>query len=117
MFVKSPLSFVEKLEFIYLVPYYLQAAFFIVGTTAWFLAEAVFQVRLPFWSEVWGWSLVLTNLFALPLLNLVGLFMEEAEDKDYLGLYSFVILSYVLAPFQAYAAVKGFFEKEDGGAA
>ncbi len=114
VFVSSPLTFAEKMELVYLAPYYLQAAFFIVGTFCWFAAEAIFQVRLPFWTEVWGWSLIITNLLALPFLNLIGLFMEEAEEKDYLGLLSFVVISYVVAPFQAYAAVKGFFEDEEG---
>lgn len=114
IWVQSPLTLSEKLEFTYLSPYYLQAAFFIAGTFSWFLAEAVFRVRLPFWTEVWGWSLVLTNLFALPLMNMVGLFLEEAEQKDYLGLLSFTAISYIVAPFQAYAAVKGFIEREEG---
>ena len=113
-FIPSPLTFMEKLEFLYLTPYYLQAAFFILGTIAWLISETIFQVRLPFWTEVWGWSLVLTNLFALPLMNLVGLFMEESEDKDYQGLLSFVALSYIVAPFQAYAAIKGFMEDKEG---
>jgi glycosyltransferase involved in cell wall biosynthesis/transposase len=114
VFRPSPLSLAERFEVLYLTPYYLQAAFFMIGTFAWFLAEVVFRTRLPFWTEVWGWSLVFTNLFALPLMNLVGLFMEESEEKDYLGLFSFIALSYIVAPFQAYAAVKGFLEKEEG---
>ncbi|OGK19092.1 hypothetical protein A2799_04835 [Candidatus Roizmanbacteria bacterium RIFCSPHIGHO2_01_FULL_39_24] len=114
VFVPSPLTLSEKLEFLYLTPYYLQAAFFITGTISWFIAEVIFQVRLPFWTEIWGWSLILTNMLALPLMNMVGLFLEEAEEKDYLGLFSFVALSYVVAPFQAYAAIKGFLEKEEG---
>ncbi len=108
------LTLPEKLEFLYLSPYYLQAAFFIVGTFSWLLAEIVFQTRLPFWTDVWGWSLIFTNLLALPLMNMVGLFMEDSEEKDYLGLLSFIALSYIVAPFQAYAAVKGFIEKEEG---
>jgi glycosyltransferase involved in cell wall biosynthesis len=113
--IYSPnLTLAEKFELVYLAPYYLQAAFFIVGTLSWFIAETIFQTRLPFWTEVWGWSLVATNLFALPLMNMVGLFMEETEEKDYLGLFSFIALSYIVAPFQAYAAVKGFIEKEEG---
>lgn len=104
----------EKLEFFYLTPYYLQSFFFLLGTLSWFIAETVFQVRLPFWTAVWGWSLVLTNMLSLPLMNLVGMFLEEAEEKDFLGLFSFVLLTYVVAPFQAYAAVKGFLEKEEG---
>jgi len=47
-------------------------------------------------------------------MNAVGLFLEESEEKDYLGLLSFVALSYILVPFQAYASVKGFIEKEEG---
>lgn len=104
----------EKLELAYLSPYYLQSAFFLAGTLAWFIAEAVFRVRLPFWTEVWGWSLVLTNMLSLPLMNIVGMFLEEAEEKDYLGIFSFVLLTYIVAPFQAYAAVKGFMEHSEG---
>jgi len=112
--IPSLLTLPEKLEFLYLSPYYLQAAFFILGTMSWFIAEVVFKVRLPFWTEVWGWSLVFTNLLALPLLNMVGLFLEESDEKDYLGLFSFIVLSYIVAPFQAYAAIKGFISKEEG---
>lgn len=114
LMTSSNLSFLEKLEVIYISPYYLQAFFFIVGTFAWLLAETVFRVRLPFWTSLWGWSLVLTNFFSLPLLNAVGLFLEESEEKDYLGLLSFIALSYIMVPFQAYASIKGFLEKEEG---
>ncbi|HLC22261.1 MAG TPA: glycosyltransferase, partial [Candidatus Nanoarchaeia archaeon] len=110
----SFLSFSEKMEFLYLSPYYLQAAFFIIGTLSWFVSEAVFHTSLPYWTSLWGWSLVFTNMFALPLMNSVGLFLEEAEEKDYAGFISFVMLSYLIAPFQAYAAVKGLLEKEEG---
>lgn len=112
--VPSPLTLPEKLEFLFLTPYYLQAFLFIIGTLAWLLSESVFHTRLPFWTALWGWSLVLTNFFAMPLLNGVGLFLEEAEEKDYLGTLSFVALSYLLVPFQAYAAVKGFIEEREG---
>lgn len=104
----------EKAEFLYLAPYYLQAAFFVVGTLAWFVSDAVMHTRLPFWTELWGWSLVFTNLFALPLVNAVGLFLEESPQRDYLGIFSFVLLSYVLVPFQAWAALKGLVEKSEG---
>lgn len=114
LLITPHMTLVEKLEFLYLSPYYLQAAFFLVGTLSWLLSEAVFRTRLPFWTALWGWSLVLTNFFALPLMNTVGLFLEESEERDYLGLLSFVALSYILVPFQAYAAVKGFIEKEEG---
>ncbi|MFC1727465.1 LamG-like jellyroll fold domain-containing protein [Patescibacteria group bacterium] len=114
VFIPSPLSFMEKLEVFYLAPYYLQAFFFIIGTMSWLISETVFQVKLPFWTELWGWSLVLTNLFSLPLMNAVGMFLEEAEEKDYLGIVSFMLLCYILVPFQAYAAVKGLLKKEEG---
>lgn len=104
----------EKFEFLYLTPYYLQALLFMLGTFFWLVAEVIFKVRLPFWTEIWGWSLVFTNLFALPLMNMVGLFLEESEEKDYFGLFSFIALSYIVAPFQAYAALKGFTEKQEG---
>ncbi|OGD98655.1 hypothetical protein A3A49_01445, partial [Candidatus Curtissbacteria bacterium RIFCSPLOWO2_01_FULL_38_11b] len=108
------LTFKEKLEFAFLVPYYLQAAFFIAGTFAWFVSEVIFKVNLPYWSAALGWSLVFSNFLALPLTNLLGLFLEQSEEKDYVGVASFVLLSYLVAPFQAYAAVKGFLEKEEG---
>jgi len=110
----SNLSLMEKLEFLYISPYYLQAFFFVVGTFSWLISETVFRARLPFWTSLWGWSLVLTNFFALPLLNGVGLFLEEAEEKDYLGLISFIFLSYLVVPFQAYSSVKGFVGKKEG---
>lgn len=104
----------EKLEFLYLAPYYLQAAFFMVGTLAWFVSDAVLHTKLPFWTDLWGWSLVFTNLFALPLVNAVGLFLEESPQRDYLGIGSFLVLSYVLVPFQAWAALKGLVETSEG---
>jgi hypothetical protein len=42
------------------------------------------------------------------------MFLEESGTKDYVGLTSFVGLSYIMVPFQAYAAVKGFLEKAEG---
>ena len=113
-FIPSPLTLSEKLEFLYLSPYYLQAFFFLIGTLSWLISETVFRAHLPFWTELWGWSLVLTNLLALPLMNAVGLFLEESEEKDYAGLASFVALSYILVPFQAYASLKGFLERSEG---
>ncbi|MCK4588418.1 glycosyltransferase, partial [Candidatus Woesebacteria bacterium] len=104
----------EKLEFLYLSPYYLQAFFFMVGTISWLISETIFAARLPFWTSLWGWSLVLTNMLSLPLVNAVGLFLEESEEKDYTGLASFVALSYILVPFQAYASLRGFLKEEEG---
>ncbi len=113
--IRSPdMTTKEKWEAIYLTPYYLQAFVFIVGTFSWIIAETVLRVRLPFWTSTLGWSLVLTNLFSLPLMNTVGLFMEEGEERDYLGIFSFITLCYLLAPFIGFAALKGFLEKEEG---
>ena len=114
VWIPSKLTLMEKLEFAYLSPYYLQAAFFMLGTLSWFISESVFKTRLPFWTSIWGWSLVFTNLFSLPLMNTVGLFLEESEERDYMGVLSFITLSYLLVPFQGYAALKGFLEKEEG---
>ena len=114
LMLSPKLSFAEKFETAYLTPYYLQAFFFLVGTLSWLISETIFKVRLPFWTELWGWSLVLTNMISLPLLNSVGLFLEESEQKDYSGIASFVALSYVVVPFQAYASIKGFFESSEG---
>lgn len=111
--VPSDLTLTEKLEFLYLSPYYLQAAFFMVGTFSWYLSEAVFKVNLPFWTQVSGWSLVLFNLLSLPLLNTVGLFLEESKPKDYLGIPAFLLLTYILAPFQAFATLKGFIRPQE----
>ncbi|OQX51539.1 hypothetical protein B5M47_00310 [candidate division CPR3 bacterium 4484_211] len=113
-FSPSRLSLAEKIELLFLSPYYLQAALFLIGNLSWLIAELVFRVRLPFWTSIWGWSMVLTNLFALPLMNGVGLFVERSEKEDYLGLLSFIALCYLVVPFQAYASIKGFLEKEEG---
>ncbi|MDP2632259.1 MAG: glycosyltransferase family 2 protein [Candidatus Curtissbacteria bacterium] len=113
--MKSPnMTLSEKMEFIYFAFYYLQAAFFVVGTFAWFISEALMGARLPFWTAAFGWSLVFTNLFALPLMNIVGLFLEESDERDYAGIVSFILISYIVVPFQAYAAIKGFLEPHEG---
>jgi len=104
----------EKIEFVYLAPYYLQSFFFLIGTLSWFFSEVIFHARLPFWTSLWGWSLVFSNLLSLPLMNSVGLFLEESEEKDFLGIFSFVVLSYLLVPFQAYASIKGLLEEKEG---
>ena len=105
LFASKNLTSREKFEFLYMGPYYLQAFFFISGTIAWFFSEAVLHVRLPFWTTAWGWSLVFVNFLSLPMVNLIGLFLEESDERDYLGITSFILLSYVLVPFHAYSAV------------
>ncbi len=104
----------EKLEFIYFAPYYLQSFFFMIGTSFWVLAELLGQ-HPWFWTATFGWCLLLSNLFSLPLMGLSGLYLEQTAREDYTGIFSFIVLSYVLTPFQAYAAIKGLLEKEEGG--
>ena len=104
----------EKLEFVYFAPYYLQSFFFLIGTFFWVAAELLGEHPF-FWTATFGWCLILSNLFALPLMSLSGLFLEQTAKEDYSGIFSFIVLSYVLTPFQAYAAVKGLLEKDEGG--
>jgi hypothetical protein len=71
--------------------------------------------KLPMWGEVFGWSLVVSNALALPLMNLTGVLLEGSLKRDALGLLSFIGLSWILVPFQAYASLKALFEKKEGG--
>jgi len=103
----------EKLEFIYFAPYYLQSFFFLAGTFFWMAAELLRQ-HPWFWTATFGWCLILSNLFALPLMSLAGLFLEQEALEDFTGIFSFIVLSYVITPFQAYAALKGLLEKKEG---
>jgi hypothetical protein len=76
---------IEKLEFLFDTTYYLQAALFIVGTLAWLMSEIVFHTHVPGWTALLGWSLLFSNIFALPLMNLGGLILEEAPARDLQG--------------------------------
>ncbi len=114
--LRSPnLSFQEKLEFVYYAPYYLQSVLFTVATVAWIVGVLILGQKLPMWGEVFGWSLVISNALALPLMNLTGVLLEGSLKRDALGLLSFIGLSWLLVPFQAYASVKALFEKKEGG--
>lgn len=113
--LRSPmLTFREKLEFLYFAPYYLQSFFFLIGTLCWMTAEVVRQYPW-FWTATFGWCLMFSNLFALPLMGLTGLFLERSAQDDFTGIFSFIVLSYVVTPFQAYAALKGLMERDEGG--
>jgi hypothetical protein len=48
-------------------------------------------------------------------MNLTGVLLEGSLKRDALGLLSFIGLSWLLVPFQAYASVKALFEKKEGG--
>src|SRR5207253_10380359 len=108
-------SWQEKLEFIYYAPYYLQSVLFAVTTGSWIIGVLILGQKLPMWGEVFGWSLVVSNALALPLMTLSGVLLEGSLRRDALGLRSFIGLSWILAPFQAYASMKAMSEKKDGG--
>src|SRR5207253_9689088 len=114
--LRSPnLTWRDKLEFVYYAPYYLQSVIFAAGTIAWLLADMLLGQRLPSWTAILGWSLVVTNILALPLMNLAGVLLEGSLKRDAVGLLSFIGLSWLLVPFQAYASIKGLLEREEGG--
>jgi hypothetical protein len=104
----------EKIEFVFYAAYYLQALFFIAGTLCWLVAEIGLHQHVPQWTALLGWSLLFSNALALPLMNLGGLILEEAPGKDARGVLGAMGLSIALAPFQAWAALKGLVEKNEG---
>jgi cellulose synthase/poly-beta-1,6-N-acetylglucosamine synthase-like glycosyltransferase len=104
----------EKLEFLYDSTYYLQAGLFVVGTVSWLMSELVFHAHVPGWTALLGWSLLFSNVFALPLMNLGGLILEEAPARDLQGVWGALVLSFALVPFQGWAAFKGLFSKNEG---
>ena len=107
------ITLAEKLEFLYFAPYYLQSCVFIIGCVAWAVAQ--YYKRHPvFWTPTLGWSLVLSNFCAIPLMGLTGVFLEGDLAEDYSGVFSFIALSYFIMPYQAYAALKGLLEAEEG---
>lgn len=113
--LRSPhLSLMEKAEFIYYGLYYLQSALFMLGSAAWLVSELVLRVHIPEWTALLGWSLLFSNLFSLPLMNMGGLLLEGSPRKDYSGVLGAVALSFLLVPFQAWASLKGLFEHKEG---
>ena len=110
----SRLSAMEKVEFLYYTSYYLQAAFFVAGSAAWLVAELGLRTHLPDWTSALGWSLLISNLLALPLMNFTGLLLEGAPPRDFAGILGALVTSFLLIPFQGYAALKGLFERNEG---
>jgi len=110
----SALSLREKLEFLYYTPYYLQSVLLILGTAFWVISELM-NAHLPWWTATLGWALLLSNLFSLPLMNLTGLFLEMRARRDLSGCLIMIPLTFVCAPFQAYACLKGLVERREGG--
>jgi cellulose synthase/poly-beta-1,6-N-acetylglucosamine synthase-like glycosyltransferase len=113
--LRSPfVSPLEKLEFLYDSTYYLQAGLFVIGSLAWLMSELLFHTHVPGWTALLGWSLLFSNVFALPLMNLGGLILEDAPVRDLQGVWGALVLSFALVPFQAWAAFKGLISKEEG---
>ena len=113
--IRSPhVSPLEKFEFLYDSTYYLQAALFVIGSVSWLLAETYFHAHVPGWTALLGWSLLFSNIFALPLMNLGGLILEEAPTRDTQGVLGAIVLSFALVPFQGWAALKGLIGKDEG---
>ncbi|MDE3111880.1 MAG: glycosyltransferase [Chloroflexota bacterium] len=108
------MSWREKAEFLYYAPYYLQSILFLAGSASWVTGIFLLGQRLPEWSELLGWSLVVSNVVALPLMNLAGLVLEGSVRRDLPGIGSFVALSTLLAPFQGWAALRGLLEPVEG---
>ncbi|MFQ6077488.1 MAG: glycosyltransferase family 2 protein, partial [Candidatus Bathyarchaeia archaeon] len=109
----NKLSAVEKLEFAYYVPYYFQSLLWVIGTTCWICSELTHRY-VHGWYSTMGWALFLANFLSLPLMCLAGLYLEGSLRKDLRGVLSFIVLSHLLAPFQAYAFLKGLFERREG---
>src|SRR3989442_1692179 len=81
--LRSPnLTFQEKLEFVYYAPYYLQSVLFTFATLAWVIGVLILGQKLPMWGEIFGWSLVVSNALALPLMNLTGVLLEGSLKRD-----------------------------------
>ena len=104
----------EKLEFLFDSTYYLQAALFVLGSVSWLISELFLDTHVPGWTALLGWSLLFSNIFALPLMNLGGLILEEAPGRDLQGIFGAVVLSFALVPFQGWAALKGLISKDEG---
>ncbi|TMF33587.1 MAG: glycosyltransferase family 2 protein [Chloroflexi bacterium] len=105
---------IEKLEFLYDASYYLQAGLFVIGSLSWLISEVIFQTHVPGWTALLGWSLLFSNIFALPLMNLGGLILEEAPARDVQGVFGALVLSFALVPFQGWAAFKGLISRDEG---
>jgi hypothetical protein len=115
IFTSPEVSLVEKVEFAFYVTYYLQALLLLIGTVAWVIAELGLHAHIPGWTAVLGWSLLIANLLSLPLMNVAGLFLEEASARDFRGALAAIATAYLLVPYQAWAALKGLLEPREGG--
>jgi hypothetical protein len=86
----------------------------LAGSAFWLLGEV--NHKYPwFWQPAFGWSLLLSNLLAAPLMCLAGLWLEGDLRSDYSGAFGLVALTYILAPYQGYAALRGLLEGDESG--
>jgi glycosyltransferase involved in cell wall biosynthesis len=114
-FMSSPnTTITEKLEYLYYTPYYIQGLILCIGTVAWVI-QLWTRAHLPFWTALFDWGLLLSNSFAIPLMNFAGLVSEGPRRRDVEGVFSAIVLTYVVAFFEGYAALKGFLETKEGG--
>ncbi len=110
----AKMTLMEKLEFLYYGPFYLQSSFFIIGTIGWIVGELIFHAKVPGWTATLGWSLVFTNLMALPVMCVSGIVLERGENRDY-NILPFLTFVYYIIPSLAYASIRGLFEKHESG--
>ncbi len=110
----AKMTLIEKLEFLHYGPFYLQSAFFILGTFGWIVGELIFHAKVPGWTATLGWSLVFTNLMALPVMCISGIVLERGENRDY-NILPFLTFIYYIIPSLAYASVRGLVSTHESG--
>ncbi|MDZ7261786.1 MAG: glycosyltransferase [candidate division KSB1 bacterium] len=104
----------EKLEFLYYTPYYLKDCFYLVGITCWVVGFVLFNQSIPPKASLLGWSLLVCNALALPLMNITGLYLEGDLRQYLIGIVYQIALSHILVPIQACATLKGLIERGEG---
>lgn len=110
----AKMNLIEKLEFLHYGPFYLQSALFIIGTFGWILGDLFFHSKIPGWTATLGWSLVFTNLMALPVMCISGIVLERGENRDY-NILPFLTFIYYIIPSMAYASISGLVSPFEGG--
>ncbi|RLG51700.1 MAG: hypothetical protein DRN99_08305 [Thermoproteota archaeon] len=106
--LRSPhMTLREKLSFLYFAYYYMQAFLFLLGNVCWLIADLLLHTHPAFWSSKAGWILLAYNLVAAPLMESVGLWLENRLRRDFRGVLASFMLLLLLSPFIAYASLKG----------
>src|SRR5437870_4803042 len=79
------------------------------------ISGSVYMIRADVLRKL-GWSTSITEDWELTIrMNLAGVLLEGSLRRDAFGLLSFIGLSWLLVPFQAYASLKALFERKEGG--